>query len=455
MDRGEQTETPDRLPAAPSDVLQLSSPLLLRVLDIVTAFIRRARVWRRPRRGSAAAIEEMSLLDNLYWVFKSAHPVALPPRDLDIARDLDRDLPRIMPPGGLEVESSVTLAAAGDILRSRGIDQSANILYERVQDLLFDKDISFANFESPVTTQPLVEEIIDDLGPPVECCDATQFDILKGHRGRVFDILNTANNHFFDMGLEGVTTTAETLAREGIVNLGANATPDEHGTAKVLARNGIRVGFVSDCFGLNGHRLPPAEAYRVHLSALSSKAGPPDTALLRRQIDDCRRKDCDFIVASIHWGHEFEFFPRRQQVEAARALVEYGADAIIGHHPHVIQPMEVYRPARDPRRPAVIAYSLGSLTWGFAAPHIALSAILNLRLVKGVLDGETVTCIAEARATPVFRTYGSEDGRMVTRIERLSDLLADTAERPTVEGARKALDYAELVLGRETTGPAA
>ena len=127
---------------------------------------------------------------------------------------------------------------------------------------------------------------------------------------------------------------------------------------------------------------PPEDAHRINVSRLLSKHVDPELKSFKQQIDWCKREECDFI-ASLHWGFEFEFFPRKRQVEAARELVEYGADAIFCHHPHVIQPVEYYRIRRDPSRVAVIAYSLGSLTWGFTAPHLVLSLLLDLKLTKG------------------------------------------------------------------------
>jgi poly-gamma-glutamate synthesis protein (capsule biosynthesis protein) len=127
----------------------------------------------------------------------------------------------------------------------------------------------------------------------------------------------------------------------------------------------------------------------------------------------------------MHWGYEFEFFPRKKQVEIARQLVEEGADAIVCHHPHVAQPVEYYQTKRDPQRKAIIAYSLGSLTWGYSAPHLALSIVLNLELSKGHMHGRKCTYIASAKVTPVCRIYEQVEGKVITRIVKLSSLNAD------------------------------
>lgn len=120
---------------------------------------------------------------------------------------------------------------------------------------------------------------------------------------------------------------------------------------------------------------------------------------------------------------------------------------MIAHHPHVIQPLEIYRPERDADRQAVIAYSLGSLTWGFMAPHIALSLVLNLKLAKGRIGGVDKVLIAGAKVTPVVRTHGEEAGQEVTRIEPLADLEAGKAVLGAPDVARLS-GHAGLVLGQ-------
>jgi poly-gamma-glutamate synthesis protein (capsule biosynthesis protein) len=439
------------LPHTPADVLQVSSAPLRLLIKLVVKAAEVFGFWRRPLKGAATASEEMNAIDNLYWIYKTRNPIAQPGyfvRKQQAAQNLNL----IVLPENFEPVRSLTVSASGDILRSKGIDGSKDIVFENVSELLFDQDIAFANFESPITSQTLVEEIIGDKGPPLECCSRSQFEILSGHKGRIFNVLNLANNHMLDMGLEGIETTLEVLAEKSILNVGLNNTPEEYGQAKIFEAHGLKVGFVTDCFGLNGHRLPKGEEYRIHVSNLLSKHVPPDTRLLKMQIDDCKKKQCDFVIASIHWGYEFEFFPRERQITIARMLIEYGADSILSHHPHVIQPVEIYQTERDRNRFAVIAYSLGSLTWGFMAPHITLSLILNLKLTNGFLDGKKLTYIDDLKVTPVFRAFLNEADGDVTRIEKLVDHIQDDTPLATASQVAKMEEIVALVLGEDWRG---
>lgn len=438
------------LPATPIDVLDISS---LKTKLKVKAAVGLAEIfgfWKHPLDGAATAAEEMTLRDIYYWVYKCANPVTRAEKGTSPDRLFNRDGRIVRLPDGFKKEKTITFGAAGDLLRAEGMDEHLqDVLFEKVAHLLFDQTVSYANFESPITGQELVEEVIGDRGPPIECSSRAQFDALKGHKGKQFTVMNTANNHMCDMGLEGVETTLGVLQEEGILDVGTNRRPEEAGEGRLLTSNGIKIGFVSTTFGLNGHTLPAGEEYRVNVSKLLSVAVEPDLSLLRQQIEHCKSAGCDFIIGSIHWGYEFEFFPRQRQIDMAHTLIEWGVDAIIAHHPHVIQPVEYYRTKRDPDRVAVIAYSLGTLTWGFSAPHLVLSLILNLTLAKGRSGGKDRTYIDAASVTPVFRGSTDQDGRRMTRIEKLADHLDGRSSAYDPGHIDRIRQYAALVLGEE------
>ena len=435
---------PHSLPSTPAEVLDISTPELRDEMDSVTAKL--SGSWQYPREDAATDIAEMDFTDICYWVYKCAHPITHCEKGERINDLLLTDPSVIGLPEGFEKQQSLTLGAAGDILQAEGLEQSKDILFENIADLLFDQDVAYANFKSPITTQPLIKEVIGDREPPTECCSRAQFDVLKGHKGRDFDVLNTSNNHAFDMGVEGLETTLGIFAEEGILETGTNRSAQQSSQGRILVKDGIKLGFVSSTFGLNGRPVPPEDAFRINVAKLLSKHVEPELGDLKQQIDWCKREGCDFIIASLHWGFEFEFFPRKRQVEAARELVEYGADAILCHHPHVIQPVEYYRTHRDPSRVAVIAYSLGSLTWGFTAPHIVLSLILNLKLAKGPLQGQERTYIEQACVTPIFRSAVNNAEGVETRLEKLADHLDGRSTRHSADYIAQIDYYARLVL---------
>ena len=213
---------PHSLPSTPAEVLDISTPELREILSLSTKFAELSGNWRYPLSDAATDIAEMELPDICYWAYKCTHPVTHFEKGERIEDLLMTDQSAIGLPEGFEKQQSLTLGAAGDILQADGLEQSKDILFENIADLLFDQDVAYANLKSPITTQPLIKEVIGDRGPPTECCSRAQFEVLKGHKGRVFDVLNTSNNHAFDMGVEGLETTLGIFAEEGILETGTN-----------------------------------------------------------------------------------------------------------------------------------------------------------------------------------------------------------------------------------------
>ncbi|MES0157953.1 CapA family protein [Mesorhizobium sp. M0018] len=401
--------------------------------------------WNRPAAGTATESPEMNFFDDVYWWYKTVRPIKKPEKKAsELLGRRDKSVLRL--PGGFENTSTLTIGAAGDLIQTEGIEHSRDILFSQVNDILFEKDISFANYESVVGSEDVVKRAMADPGSFTMCSFDEQYYAMVQHRGRYFTALNTANNHTFDLGFAGLENTQRLIEKHGIMNIGTPRHLEHYGRAAIITVNGIKIGFVSATFSIRKFNLPASDRHRVHLSKLNSKHVAPDLDLLRSQIADCKSQGCDFIVASLHWGWEFEFFPRQSQIETAHTLIEDGVDLILGHHPHVIQPVEYYRTKRDPNRIAIVAYSLGSTTFGwFTAPHLALSLILNLEICKGTLNGKTRTYISTSDAITVFRNSFWDGTKYLVRVEKLND--RSEHDDNASSSIKDMKEFADIVLG--------
>jgi poly-gamma-glutamate synthesis protein (capsule biosynthesis protein) len=434
------------------EALSISGALRFAVKTVHT-FAGMFGAWKRPSVKAAADFEEMTLMHKFYWGYKSKKPVMKPEKGLETGTLFKRSAGAFSPPGEFEVTNTVTMGAVGDLIKTAGLENSRDNLYENVADLVFDRDISYANLESQLTAGDLASYTFSEKETPPLCCSDADYDALKGHKGKVFTVMHTACNHTLDMGLEGLETTLDRLEKDNIIDLGTNREPDQQSMGRVVEKNGVKVGFVSATYGLNGKEVPPGKEYMVNVMKFHRRlpgGEEVDLSLLHRQIDFCRGQGCDIIVASLHWGYEYEFFPRRRQVDIAHAVVEAGVDVIISHHAHVIQPVEFYRPRRDPRRTAVIAYSLGNLTSSFSAPYLVLSGVLDLTIVKGKAAGQEMTFVRDARMIPVVQWETREGDAPAIRLERLDALSA--AREGNISKEEKdyisAIEgFAEFVLG--------
>lgn len=438
-----------RLPATPLDALSISGVLRF----IVKTLHRSADIfgyWKYPSKKAAADFEDWSLLDKIRWGYKSKNPVVRGEKGGQLEAFFKNNQKNFSLPNGFEKKYSVTFSAVGDLIKVKGLENSRDKLYEKVADLIFAKDISYANLESQLTRQEVGEMKFSDKEPPPLCLTQEQYDALKGHQGKQFTLMHTACNHTFDAGLEGVDTTLAQLQEDRITDLGTNRHPAEQQQGRIIEKNNIKIGFVSATFGLNGKVVPDGKEYMVnvvkfHPYQKKPADAKPDLSLLNDQIAYCRERGCDMIIASLHWGYEYEFFPRQHQVEVAHALVEAGVDVIAAHHAHVLQPVEYYHPQRDPDRTAVIAYSLGNLTTSFSAPHLVLSGVLNLTIVKGHVNGEEKTVVAEAQLIPVVQRDFPAGDLPVIQLEKLETFPGDKTgeERDYISAVA---GYAELVL---------
>ncbi len=221
--------------------------------------------------------------------------------------------------------------------------------YAATRDLVRSFDAAVANLEAPVTTSdrpwPVTKRWVYKIDP----------DALPELRRAGIDAVTLANNHTTDYGGWGLADTLRHLDEAGIAHLGAHMSEAGARRGLVIETSGGRVGLLSVMENQSHWRLQ-AMAF-----ALDTPFRPwPGVARLRYSdlAEDLARLKAasDLVVVVPHWGKNYRPVTRRQEV-LGRAIVDLGADAVIGHHAHEIQPVEVYK-----GRP--IVYSLGNWAFG-------------------------------------------------------------------------------------------
>lgn len=173
------------------------------------------------------------------------------------------------------------------------------------------------------------------------------------------NVVALANNHLLDCGRDGVLETLETLEAAGVRALGAGVTQSAARAPVILQSGAYRIGLL----GYYWNRRTAATSTRPG-SAMDT------LPVLASDIRDLRTR-ADRVVVTFHWGLPYERQPFEEDRAKARFAVECGADVVIGHHPHVIQPLEVYRGC-------LIAYSLGNFAFGSGNSH-AESLLMAIR----------------------------------------------------------------------------
>ncbi|MBE5785403.1 MAG: CapA family protein [Clostridiales bacterium] len=198
------------------------------------------------------------------------------------------------------------------------------------------------------------------------------------------DYASTANNHCLDRGYEGLLATAACLRRTGMMQGGTYISEEDRFTPRIMDVNGIKVGIISAAQGLNSNDGKiPSEARSFAVTRLTK-----NEELLQKEFTLCREQGAEFIIAFVHWGVEFEAAENRTQQKQAEMLIGMGADAIIGSHPHVVQPIRWVEAERDGQNIRVpVVYSLGNFISNMSKENTRYGMFVRLCLLKE-LTGE-------------------------------------------------------------------
>jgi poly-gamma-glutamate capsule biosynthesis protein CapA/YwtB (metallophosphatase superfamily) len=257
----------------------------------------------------------------------------------------------------------VSFAVAGDVIPHEAVRASADAagpgiqgwtsLLADVSDVFKDADFGFVNLETPVAPAHSKGSKPFMFDAPVALPEALEESGIK--------IVSFANNHVMDQGWPGFAETRDHLKDIGLQFVGSGDTAVQTWQPLIVEANGIKVGWLGMTRWLNGNRNPDA-ADQPHVNFFhypGEAGGAPgaDEAQVLAAVK-AARVQCDMLVISIHWGTEYAPAPRPEDVDLAHKLLDAGASVIIGHHPHVLQPIETYTTADG--RMAVIFYSMGN-----------------------------------------------------------------------------------------------
>lgn len=187
-----------------------------------------------------------------------------------------------------------------------------------------------------------------------------------------FDLFIQANNHVLDRGRKGFERTLTMLDSFKIIRTGAFRDSAERTTSYplIVEKNGIRLALLNYTYGTNGIPVPkPSVINRI------------DTAVIRKDLVKAKTAEPDFIIVTIHWGEEYQRNENRTQQNLAKFMLKHGADAIIGSHPHVVQPVKFYMNG-DSTRNHIVVYSQGNFVSNQRAQYKDGGILVELNLRK-------------------------------------------------------------------------
>jgi poly-gamma-glutamate capsule biosynthesis protein CapA/YwtB (metallophosphatase superfamily) len=248
--------------------------------------------------------------------------------------------------------SRLRIIFAGDLMGHDGQIKSAwdentktyqyDTCFSQVRKLVSSADIAFLNLEVTLAGEPYKGY------PQFSSPDA----VALAAKNAGFDVFISANNHALDGGLKGVNRTIDVLNSIGIIRTGTFKDSLQRAIEYplIIEKNNIRLAILNYTYGTNG--LVAMKPNIINYI---------DTLLIKKDIARAKLAEPDFIIATLHWGLEYERTENQQQRDLAGFLLKNGIDCIIGSHPHVIQPIrKYYKNPADSSTYNVVVYSLGN-----------------------------------------------------------------------------------------------
>lgn len=295
--------------------------------------------------------------------------------------------------------STIEFSFVGDIMC-----HSTQFNYSRVEDDSFDfkpvfreikpyldnSDIVVGNLETVIEV-----EGVSFAGYPIF---NTPKDFLEGLKFAGFDILSTANNHSFDIKERGVKSTIEHIKNFDMQSVGTYNTQSDRDSVKIYKQNEIKFAILSYTFGVNLYEIPDEKSYLVNRINYD---------LIKNDIDNHRKQGADLIILFFHFGSEYASEPDEYQKKVVQNSVDFGADIIIGAHPHTIQPIEYFKSENGNIDNGFVAYSLGNFVSNQRWRYSDGGAVLNFTIQKNNLNGKI--SLSDVRYLPIWVYKGETE----------------------------------------------
>jgi poly-gamma-glutamate capsule biosynthesis protein CapA/YwtB (metallophosphatase superfamily) len=378
---------------------------------------RRRRRWRLTRRGRVVfgglAVLALTGAGSL-----AGGPVA------DLARA-----------AGLGGGGDVTLIASGDVLphgpvlRRAGADGARagqpydfHPMFAELRPLVAAADLAVCHLETPLSRDGRDIASWPSFNAPPQLAGAL--------RWAGYDACSTASNHAMDRGPDGVAATLDVMDGAGLAHAGTARSPAEAAAGTILEARGLRVALLSYAYGLNGGPVTGGRPWLVNLI---------DPARILADARAARRAGARFVVVLLHWGEENQAAPSSSQRDLARRLLATPeVDLILGHHVHVVQPIERVGAKW-------VAYGMGN----------SLSNQTPACCAPGSQDGVLVqVTIGRDRGTPRVRAVRYVPTWVEHPSFRVRPVLAALADPSLPAAARPALEASRDRTSR-AVGPAA
>lgn len=308
--------------------------------------------------------------------------------------------------------SSITIAAIGDILIHRPVYEDAKAqdgsynfkpMIENVMHLLSEPDFTIANQESIIGGTEIGLSSYPSFNSPYEVADA--------FKEAGVDLMTMANNHTLDRGEKAILNAISHYNKIGMHYVGSYESEQDANTLRIINVQGIKLGFLSYTYGTNGIPVPKGKNHLVSLI---------DQEKIKQDLQKLK-SESDVIIVNMHWGLEYQSYPSNEQKELAKFLANEGAHVIIGHHPHVLQPMEwIENNAGDK---SIVIYSLGNFLSAQKGNGKDVGGVFTLTIEKNITSNENTITLKNPTLIPTFVSSQHSRNYRVDELETINSNL--------------------------------
>ena len=321
-----------------------------------------------------------------------------------------------------EAKQEITLSAVGDILIHDRVYDDAKVrdgydfypMLEAVEPYLNDATVTFANQETMIGGEEFGLSSYPAFNSPSEVGD-----VLKEVG---VDIVSVANNHTLDRGEEVIQSALQHWDTLDILYVGAYQDETDKNSMRTIETDaGISLGFLAYTYGTNGIPIPEGKDYLVNMI---------DQERISAEIEEMKEV-VDVIVVSMHFGDEDVNMPNQEQKELAQFLADEGADIILGHHSHVLQPAE-WVEGQD-GHDAFVIYSLGNFFSGQRELDQKIGGILTLTITKTEAASESVIDVHSPEFMPTYNADQNEADYIVLPWSEVDEAVLPNEEQVYAE----------------------
>ena len=266
-------------------------------------------------------------------------------------------------------------------------------VYREVKTYLYEADLTVGNLETVIAGKNKGYSGYPYFNAPD--------DFVYALKDAGFDLLITANNHALDQGWDGVKRTTEVMNEYNIHSTGTFLSQEDRDSIRIFNINSIKIAVLAYSENTNGLPIPKGKDFIINLI---------DEELIRKDIIKAREQGVDIVLVHLHYGPEYNREPSDFQKEIVQKIIEFGADIIVGGHPHVIQPVDFFKTNITKLDSGFVAYSMGNFISNQRWRYSDAGVILNIQISKNKITDSLYISSVNYLPTWVFKGQ-TEKGR--------------------------------------------